>query len=252
MADSQTAASAAPNSALRVSLSQLLLWMLATCIVLAHEQWRLRTGEAQGATFRNYFNFTLLVFAPLKGAGLAGLILWGWRRLRSGQRTPISPGHWLLILPGSVFVANCLDSWLIDAMGHDHYRSMPLWAWWLRFLAWDAFKVLFDVAAAVQFWRDRWWRTTFITFTLGPIAGVLEYAIESAVKGSPWFLNELAWSIGNLILFSVPAFCAIAALISDRRRGVRYDFLHYAGVAVLILSTALAWPRMAVWRYLFR
>ena len=74
-----------------ITLAHLMLWMLATCVALAHEQGRIAVGENQGPVFLRFARFHALIYCPIRGAGLAALILWLSRRLRGGPAFPTEP-----------------------------------------------------------------------------------------------------------------------------------------------------------------
>jgi hypothetical protein len=240
------------NLARRFTLSQLVLWLFATCIVLAHESWRLKSNPDLSATFQIYFNFNLLLTAPIEGACFAGLLIWAWRRIRGGRQLPTSPGHWLLIILGANFVAGAIDQFLIWMLGEDSYRSLPAWAWLMRHVLFRVFEISVLGAAALRFRGQHLWQAVFATMMLGPVAIIVHSTLVTYIRGNPWFLNEIAWGLCDRILFSMPAIITIAALISDRRSGARHDFLHYVGASIVIINGVIEWPRWIVWRILFR
>jgi hypothetical protein len=116
----------------RVTLAQLLLWMFAIAVVLAHQEWRFATGENQHELFLSYSKIHLLVFSPLYGACLAGLLLCVWRVVVRGPRFPTEPGHWFLVIAGIRLVVYggfdaVVNAWLLK----DQTEAMPagFWRW---------------------------------------------------------------------------------------------------------------------------
>jgi hypothetical protein len=240
------------NLARRFTLSQLVLWLFATCIVLAHESWRLKSNPNLSSTFQIYFNVNLLLTAPIHGACFAGLLLWTWRRIRGGKQLGSSPGHWLLIILGAQFVAGAADEYFIWAFGENSYQSLPAWASLMRHALFSVFEISVLGAAVLRFRDQRLWQAAFAAMMLGPLASIVHSTLVTYIRGNPWFLDELAWGLGTRVLFSLPAIITIAALTSDRRGGVRHDFLHYVGASVVIINGIIEWPRYIVWRILFR
>ena len=80
---------------------------------------------------------------------------------------------------------------------------------------------------------------------------ILHHASEEPIHGQ-WILNELAWSIVIRVLCSLPAALAVIGTIGDWRRHVRHDFMHWAGIAVVVTMAVIEWPVWIVWRFLFR
>ena len=240
------------NLATRVTLAQFVLWTFATCIVLTHESWRLKSNPDLSATFQIYFNVNLLLGAPIQGACVAGLLLWAWKHVRGGQQLNTSPGHWLLIILGAKFVAGAADSYFVETLGKETYQSLPNWAWMMRLALFRAFEISLLCAAVLGFRGQFLWQTAFAVMMLGPLANIVHSSLVVNTRGDAWFLNEIAWGVSDRILSSLPALVTIAALISDRRRGVRHDFLHFVGAAVVITNGIIQWPRWIVWRILFR
>jgi hypothetical protein len=115
---------------------------------------------------------------------------------------------------------------------------------------------VFDIsllgAAILRFRGQLLWQAAFGAMMLNPLANIVHSTLVTYVRGDPWFLNEVAWSLGTRVLFSLPAIIAIGALTSDHRRGVRHDFLHFVGATVVITTRIIEWPRWIVWRILFR
>jgi hypothetical protein len=240
------------NLGTRVTLAQLVLWMFATCVVLAHESWRLDLNPELSATFHIYFNVNLLLMAPIEGACVAGLLLWTWRRVHGGQQLNISPGHWLLIILGANFVAGAADEYIVEALGEETYQSLPVWASMMRRTLFRAFETSLLGAAVLNFRGQLLWQAVFASKMLGPLADIVYSTLVTYIGGDPWFLNETAWGFGTRILSSLPAIITFAALFSDRRRAVRHDFLHFVGATVVITHGIIEWPRYIVWRILFR
>jgi hypothetical protein len=230
-----------------------MLWMFATCLVLAQHRWYLSSSENLDATDYWYFDLHALLYSPLQGAGLAALILFSWRRLCGGLAFPTQPGHWYLVILGAhKAFAVALEYVQVWIGPQDVYNQMPAWIHRSQEFADYSLKVGLSIAAAMHFWTTRAWRLYFLAMTLDPLCSLLHSSLFTALGGGHWILNELGWSIGARVVYSLPAVIAVAAAIADWRRSVQRDLLHWVGVAVMIALAVIEWPIFVLWRYLFR
>lgn len=200
-----------------------------------------------------YFNIHVLAWAPIKGAGLAGFLLWAWGRIRGGPRLGSNPGHWFLIILGAHYVFGCANSWLLAWLGEAEIQAAPYWAWKVYRYLIRAFDVAFYCAAIAQFRSFRWWQAGFAAMTLNPLSDIVHSEVISRILGPAWLANhEFAWGTATRIPSIVAIVLVIAAIVSDHRRGVRRDFLHFAGAAVVIAQGILEWPMWISWWIVFR
>ena len=236
-----------------VTLAHLMLWMFATCLVLAQNRWYLAAGENLDARDYWYHNLHALLYSPLQGAGLAAFLLCLCRRFGGGPAFPAEPGHWLLVISGAnqAFAAG-LEYMEVWVGPQEVFEQMPAWFHHSRHLASVGLQVGLAIAAAACFRRSRMWRTAFLVMILNPLAGLLHSSLFIAFNSGQWILNELAWSIGFRVLYSLPAAFALAAAIGDWRHSRQRDFLHWAGIGVLIVLALIEWPVFVLWRYMFR
>jgi hypothetical protein len=237
----------------RLPLGQLMLWVLATCLHLGHEKWRLSSGENPEAAFLWYASIHAVVYCPLQAAGSAGLVLWLWRRLRGGSPFPAEPGHWFLVIQGAANgVAVIWD--LLDLLigPNELLEHLPSWVHFIELIFFEGLCLALILWAAAQPWSTGFWRTAFLAMALNPLCLVLQSALANFVSRNPWFMNELGWSIGARLVYALPAVLAVLAGAADWRAGRTHDFLHWIGIVVVIALAMIEWPSWIVWLLLFR
>ena len=243
-------ASSSVVSQQQLTLTQLILWLMATCVVLAYEQWRLKVADAPSETLRWYFNLRLIFYAPLDGACLAALFLCFCRKALGSSRFPCEPGHWLLVVTGVLNVCAAAQTFANHFIGEEQLNAFPDWvSATYGAVAWviSAAVALF---AAWDFRKELLWSLTFVAVTLSTLDPVLHVALLVNFKGKHWFLEEFAWGFGSRVVYSMPAVFAILAIITERSS--HRDLLHWVGVVVLILRVVAEWPSWLVWVQLFR
>jgi hypothetical protein len=226
--------------------------MVATCVVLGYEQWRLKVGENQDELFAWYFNIHLLFSAPLDGACYAGVVLCLWRFFRGGPAFPIEPGHWFLLVRGGELLVGAAWDYVHSFLSEEQLNALPRWFWIVNTVVFLGLVSLLAIVAAAKTRGGSLWRLAFLAIAASKLSAILRNVLSIAIKGRPWFLNEFAWSLGSRVLFSLPALFAVLGAISDWRRNERRDFLHWAGVTVAVLRVALEWPTWITWQILFR
>jgi hypothetical protein len=231
-------------------LAHLLLWLFATCVVLAYEQWRLKLAWRDDS-FRWYFNGRLLLYAPLDGACLAALLLCFYRKAIGGSRFPSEPGHWILIVTGGLNVLSAVLSTAVQLIGEERLNALPEWLSVTYSATFSVVSVALALFAASVLRKELLWSLTFVVIALGSLGSILHLMLVANFKGNRWFLNDFAWGLCSRLLFSLPAIVVICAVIFERPRR-RHDFLHWAGVAVLLLRVVAEWPSWIVWLRMFR
>jgi hypothetical protein len=229
------------------------VWTFATCVVLSHDTWSLGSLDSFDPAQRTYFQIHVLLWAPLKGGGLAGLILWAWRRIGGGEQIGTHPGHWLLIILGVNTLFGFANDWLRAWLGEAKMQVIPYWAWKVHRYSLRAFEILLYCAAIAQFRGSRWWQAAFVAMTLYPLSDIVDTEVIARILGRAWLANqEFAWGTATRIFYSAAVVFVVAAIVSDRRRGVRRDFLHFAGAAIIMVQGILEWPSWIVWWMIFR
>jgi hypothetical protein len=227
------------------------LWTFATCVVLSHNTWSLGPLEDFEPAQRAYFQIHVLLWAPLHGAGLAALLLWAWRRVRAGEQIGAHPGHWFLIILGVDNAFGIADDWLLAGLSESEVQAVPDWAWTAHRYLIRAFGIAFYCAAVAQFRGFRWWQAAFALMALYPLSDIVHIEIIARFFRA-WFVNQgPVWGTAIRMLHSAAIVFVIAAIVSDRRRGVRRDFLHFAGAATIMVQGILEWPIWITWWMIF-
>jgi hypothetical protein len=238
---------------LRFTLGQLLLWILATCIVLAHEKWRLSSVGSERSVFLLYANIHTFIHAPLRGACLAAFILCAWRRLTGGARFPIEPGHWLLFIRGVEDVLYGVSELINTLIGPEDLQNyLPNWFVYSERFIFDGPLIILMVLAAVRTASNRWWPAAFIAMVVCLLSHWLHSALVDAFTSGVWFMHELSWSIVSRLLYSLPAAFAVLGTVADCKARRSHDFIHWLGIGVTVIQAAVEWPIYATWWYLFR
>jgi hypothetical protein len=160
----------------------------------------------------------LIVFAAAFGWLLtgAGLILW-----HAARRTlwPLEPGEWL-VLGGAVgFACRCgptLESG---------------YAYRIETAALVCIAVVFAVGASVQR-NNLWWSATMLWLALATLPFIMPVAMYPFVWTPPW-PTYLGGEVVLLILMT-------AGVIADHRRRRPRHWLHWSGVALLALTSAVS------------
>ena len=236
----QAADAAAGN---RLRIAHFLLWLAATAIILtafrpaligSTLQAPVRQGDDQEARFAQFGGLLAIsTIAPIWGAGLAGVLLAGWRRLSGGAPFPRHPGHWLLLVIGTGVLSLLPVPLLVrlgEAAGREHTSSLAACAAFLLPLA--------TLVVAIRRLRGiAPWQVLFLALAISLGAMLLGLAWDAAarLRGENEFMLMLmgfAWSI----VFAVALMATSAADLCQQRR---YDALHWIGISLL--------PAHAMW-----
>src|SRR5262245_59299954 len=188
-----------------VSLAHLMLWMLATCLALAQKQWRIASGENQDAIFLWYARFHALIYCPIRGAGLAGLMLCLSRKRRVGSAFPAEPGHWFLVIFGAEIAVSAAWEYLNAWIGPpDTLEFLPPWFGFSELIMFSSIVVGLALVAATHNWSSVLWRAAFVAMAINPLSSVLHSWLVTWFTSGAWFMNEVSWSIGSRVLYSLP------------------------------------------------
>jgi hypothetical protein len=237
----------------RLSISHLMLWMATTSVVLAMGQWDLSTADIPENLIVEVRLRTLiwsLGFAPLHGMAVAGVLIFLWRRFRSRAPFPTEPGHWILVIMGAVELAHLAAqvSYLLFVRGQE--STVPIWVSRFSRISTSGFEVLLAVVGAYSLRTDAGgglrngliWRLSILAIGL---RGVMEIFHSVAIN---WqfmrpFLGGPAWWHMLRIGYSLPGLVAVVAAFLDWRHKQRRDFLHWCGVAIVVIGPIVEWAR---------
>jgi len=225
----------------RMGIIHIMLWTAGTAVILTlyRNAAVLSDSEFEQGVFRQV---TTLIWSMIAGIGLCGVFVWVMRR-RAGLAFPVHPGHWVLVVGGALSLAYALI-WLVWAAVIDDNNR------WFTLLR--CAYALASLLAMGMFWFSAW-------RTLGPSYWVVFLGVVASRNGlvalelvlyscfDRWFpLTIVAdgWHLFIIIIEIViiieitQVVVMVTCLFKDRRVRVRRDWMHWAGM-VVVLSSAL-------------
>jgi len=213
----------------RLSIGFLLLWTACTAVVLSVMP---RLGYQ--AYPRHVLDFAIFIAsAAIMGWLLAGglLVLW-----HAARRTlwPMEPGEWLVVGAASTLVLRA---------GEQMTYRLLLWLNWrnplevigvqsisLEAVALAGIAAVFVVGAIAQR-RRIWWAAMLWAIVFATLPEMMPRAMYPFVWTPPW-----ATYLGGMVLLLS---LATAGIVSDQRRREPRHWLHWSGVALFWLGSAL-------------
>ena len=246
MADSK------PTEPNRLTTGHLLLWMLGTAIVLASNQ-QIDQLRVNGSRLGMLRSIHALGNGLALGVAVAGALLWVVHLARGRGGFPTQPGHWLLLVRGIATLVSLTGGairgyWgqeIVEAFDGSSAARIPV----LLIIVLQFFPS--SLAGALGYWaalrslaveRGVWrvamgglfFYTAFNAVTAG--LGLLIWLMEGQMEPLPGF-TFLAVGWMGLLLPAISLLVLAAAFLDPRIR--ERDFLHWAGVASLLATTAL-------------
>lgn len=217
----------------RLSIAHLLVWTALSAVLLGVDRATSHLPHIQPSSFTRLMSF---IYAPLFGAGVAGLVLMAWRLVTDGPRFPAQPGHWLLVIGGvqSLMHLSLFTFQAIVQLGFS----------WELFLAGRFVEELTCGTLLALAIRDsrRIWRITFVI-------GLIGYALQLLLTIiTLLWLEPALLRVELLMHWIVFASCVIAAIDDCTQRDWR-DYLHWTGLVVRLtyLSLVTAIPYLLHW-----
>lgn len=244
MSDDSSAASFALP---RLGIRHVMLWTLCTCGCLGWYLMLVRMSEEPSFAADHRPAFTparaLAWMAGSAGTGavLAGTCILAYKSVQRGAGAWNEPGHWMLLSQGADFLLSA-PLHLLQALFRDEQFATRGWF----FLDYGAFQVvplvLYAVGAIVS--TSRLWKCVFATLAFATALKGFEnisvfIALGSIYSYKDWidWVNEL-----NLCLVYGDALVALRAVgvaVVELRFGRKRDWLHWTGVATLVLAGCL-------------
>lgn len=240
------------DSANRLTIAGLLLWMLGTGASLAMERWKL--DQMQDPTWEMLLlgNTSIITFSPLNGASLAFLMLVLARWWQGRATIPSEPGHWYLAFQGLSLVIG----WLADVirLTQDLDFEPPLRPWFdaLWPTAIFAFPVMLALIGCVKVRANIWWRAMLVLLAVPGIAVIAHASIQTPLRRWYWLISEFGDGTLDRAVWSLPAVAALVATLYDWKRKRTHDIFHWIGIASLWLAIALEWPFWLWWWQVYR
>lgn len=221
-----------------LGIVHLMVWTALSATYLGFNQLLSPEAPGEGADWYELFRGAeAVLYAPMCGAGLFGLVLMAWRQLTRGVRFPSQPGHWLMVFYGcgvSIWmVGAALNTWLIpDLEWHDSPGAEGVLVLYL------AQNLVSGILAGVATSRlkDKWyWRADLLMLSVVQfvVAALSLFLIVPSLDRfllgvSPGVALSLTVHLGGLTIGAV--LLVIAACELARR--VHRDWLHWVGVAL--------------------
>jgi hypothetical protein len=226
-----------------------MLWTLGTAIVLGFSRAQLSAfdmpqfGRQQFAgSLGTYFRVVVMVTAPFTGIAVALLLMVLWRLYRRQALPLTEPGHWLLLIFGVLFFLNAAGQLASVLVRDEAVESLDFT---LLLVLTIVAQGTVMVVAATLCWTA-WSRTASPPrwrFVFGSsFVFCIYWLVAVAFGGATLLLGDF----GMLVMLPV-AIVAIpiviawlisfpSAVIQDLWLRERYDALHWAGVALVIVN----------------
>lgn len=212
----------------RLGIVHLLVWTACVAFLLGIDRF-FSSSFAPG----DRANRILLAFgiqALGAGAGLGGLLLWGWRRYH-GQPFPYYPGEYFVVIAGAVSALYVplkvsLSFMAASAATGDRLYLMTAMAWTC---APGLVAVIAYLVSAIRMKVTRW-RVVFL-LNLGFVILRRFGVLLSPFPGlAPW--------IELYLIFLADAIVGIALWL-DYRQKSRYPWTHWLGIAIFYWGTVV-------------
>jgi hypothetical protein len=242
----------------RLSIAHLMLWTLGSAIILAgFRAFANQPQQDQGRLGTILSVFYLAYCLPL-GAQVGSVAIWALQRVRGPQIFPTQPGHWLLLIEG----VSGLLSWLGYAivLGTAQLLSLETYGQGSLWLLAQIPPLATALVLYIRSWRN--FRHEGSLWGLANLALVLQHLLILAPVAllalCEWFVGPSASAFYPYGPFEVQSRCCgpvsglavlLAGIADLRTRAAKRDYLHWAGIASLVLLAALqfALPLIVQW-----
>ena len=222
----------------RLGIIHLMAWTLGSAMILAIQRAFNQQNLSELPWIHQAAQLTLgICNAFIYGAAVGGVFLWMSRLVRGGPKFPVAAGHWLLLIQGCL----ALLSWacmgmlsLLQGFGELGFDSGNFRAFLIIWLVQKVVPILLWIAAAVLCSGPTYWRVALGVHAISDAlcALLLSLAILSTFGSNDLF--DGVWAIGAVQLLDLlPALAVLVAAVLDLAYGVRRDWLHWVGVAII-------------------
>ena len=126
--------------------------------------------------------------------------------------------------------------------------AVPGWASSFARFAIDGFAVLLAVMGASSRHQGRIWNVSIGSLAVHPGMTICRSVARNWVPATRQFLSGSAWMNISRLGYTLPGLLAIAGAVLDWRRKQRRDFLHWCGVALVVLGPVVEWMRSLLLR----
>ncbi len=223
-----------PSPQPRLGIIHIMLWTAGSAMILAMYRALIDLANMPDQA-RVQWYVMQIGYSIVYGAALAGVILFGYRRLTKGAPFPVLPGHWLLLTWGIVFI--------VGSVGHAVQWAVRVWfdsypplvyglAQWLSHTV--AASILLVAIIRVKdssYWRMYLWASLVLQLIQAD-AGLMQVP---AMTMSFYLLQRWIYGLSAAVL--VP--WLLVTVARDWRRSVRRDWLHWTGIVVTLSGPVL-------------
>ena len=223
-----------------------MLWMATTGVVLAMGQWDLSTAGLSPErleALRLKVLVQSLGFGPLNGMAIAGLFIFLRRRLITRVPFPTEPGHWILVIIGANLTIGLIYQvpYLLFIRGQE--SAVPGWASDLLRFSMEGFVVMMAIIGACAPQKGRSWNLSIGSLAVYPGMTLCSSFARIWIPVTRQFLGGSVWMNLSRLGYTLPGLLAIIGAVVDWRRKQRRDFLHWCGVALVVLGPLVEWLR---------
>lgn len=155
---------------------------------------------------------------------------------------PDGTGHWILIICGADVALHLAAQvpYLLAIRGNESF--VPHWASQLPLFAVSGLSILLAAIGANSERSGRTWRLSILAIGLSGTMMIF-HSVAIYWPFTRPFLGGNVWMYLLRFGFSLPGLLALVAVFLDWRRKQYRDFLHWCGVAFVVLSPIVEWLR---------
>lgn len=222
----------------RLQIFHLLMWVTGSALILAVYRQSNMGQRGQTNASQIVWSALIVVQSMLYGGAVCSLPIYLARKLK-GIPFPVHPGQWLLLISGVMHVLQFAHWGVLQLLDSTVMSDLvlPRFVWAGGYAVISVTAVCLGIVAAVAQRDSRLWMAFFLIGSARHAVAVLWYlALAMFIDRLDWFgpLN-LVVSGGIGIVSAALLLC----IWQDLARGVRRDWMHWAGVAVQLGSATV-------------
>jgi len=167
------------------------------------------------------------------GLSLFGLIVLGRQRIR-GSSWQLQPGHWLLLAAGPYSIA------LVFVIAFQHYEPQgprELWPDVILIVILEASAMISIFGVRTSDWA---WRAC-VTAVIAWLQSSTAFCVWEVGRSAGFWRSPISFRLtlyAGTSALGIAGAAAVTAMVTDVRRGLRRDWLHFCGVATLACHVA--------------
>lgn len=207
----------------RLGIFHLFLWTLCSATYLALHRLVYTRSPYEGDALLLASGF---VYGITMGAVLAGAIILGYMRVRSGSAVLRYPGHWLLMVTAILYSA-MLAITLPQALRPNEWQVSSITAIGVI----QMLSVVAYILAALHQLARRW---KLLFYAMAGMSAATSLFYAGLAFQVPWlWLLSAATTWGSLFL---AGWVAVASVLDFVVAGEQQDWLHWTGVATYVAN----------------